>query len=178
MKKPIVIAGIAISTVGVIGILLAGLQSQADTTPTEEERRSATITSTTETTKEEPQGETKKEEKENQKEIPKKALYVEYDEDTFSAHLERTRILFFYDKSHAPSQALDILISDSLEQFPDDLSIFKTTLQDAKEEADTLGVTDPGVAISFTSDTQLQGVYVAPEKPNLDSFLAVLGIES
>ena len=176
MKKPIVIAGVAVGTVCVIGVLLAGLQPQNEANPTDREAtRTATITSSTEATEENSPDTTK--DKAVREELPNKAVYVTYDEDVFSAHLERSRILFFYDKSHAPSRALDTLITDSLKSLPDDISVFKTTIEDAPEEASTLGVTEPGVALSFTQDAQLKGVYVAPEKPNLETLLTILGIE-
>lgn len=175
MKKPLLIAGGLFGALCIAGVV-AALQSQTAQQTTEETARTTTITSSTEKTKEKTQPE--RDRKKTTEKLPEKAVYKEYDEDTFSAHSSRTRVLFFYDSSHAPSVSLDKLITESLAKLPDDVSIFKTTLDDSPEEATTLGVTEPGVAISFTHDTELMGAYVAPEQPDLATFTAILGLES
>lgn len=175
MKKPLLIAGGLFGALCIAGVI-AALQSQTAQQTKEETTRTTTITNSTEKTKEEAQSTRDKEN--NTEKLPEKAAYVDYDEDTFSAHSSRTRVLFFFDSSHAASVSLDKLITESLSKLPDDVSVFKTTLNDSPDEAKTLGVTEPGVAISFTHDTQLMGAYVAPEQPDLATFIAILGLKS
>lgn len=174
-KKPLIITGAVLGAICLVG-LIAALQPRSEDETTTTQTTNTTISSSTEKTAEEPSdGQTS--DTASEEPLPDKAVSLDYDEDTFSAHASRTRVLVFYDDTHAPSRALDTLITNSLGKLPDDISVFTTTLTDAPEEAATLGVTQPGVAISFTHDTQLKGVYVAPATPDLATMLAVLGIE-
>lgn len=172
MKRAgIVIGIILLCLVAVIAIATAGTTGENS----EKTTSKTTITASTEATEGSDGGTSASPEK-SEIEERERATYTTYDEDAFVADSNLQRVLVFYDKQHKPSVALDTLIETSLADLPTDVSIYRTTLSDSPDIATTLGITEPGAALSFDEQTQLIGVYVAPESPSLEAFRTILDL--
>lgn len=173
MKRTAIIGGVAL--VCVIVFIAASAANREEATTEEKTSTKTTITSSTETTKQS-SGDTSDSSAETESASRDSATYVEYDEESFAGDTKLLRILVFYDKQHKPSVALDTMLRTSLASLPEDVSIYKTTIAENPDIAESLGVTQPGAALSFDEQTQLSGVYISPETPSLEAFRAVLGV--
>ena len=109
--------------------------------------------------------------------LSKKAAYVDFSRSAFKERAGVNRVLFFYDKSHAPSTKLDNLLRTHISEFPDNLAIFKTTLSAEAELAKSLAVTSPGTALKYDAKNNLVGIYITNDAPDIATFRAALQID-
>lgn len=105
------------------------------------------------------------------------AHYEVFNEAAFRAASSKTRLLFFYDASHAPSVALDSQLSTRAAELPDKLYIYRITMADHADIAEEFGITQPGTVLKFDTESQLAGVYIASANTSFDSFVTTLALK-
>lgn len=181
--KLIAAAGIVLLVV-IVGISTALVGTRQDSQPTEERTTVSTSTSTMpaeQAPKSSSSTSTKKttttSKNPSQAASSTGASYEEFSEAVFRAASSKPRILFFYDSTHAPSVALDSQLRTRASELPHDLHIYRITLATHKDIAEQFGVTQPGTVLKFDSNSQLAGIYIAPDNPTFDSLITTLALK-
>lgn len=105
------------------------------------------------------------------------ASYTDYDLETFRSVADETRILFFYDSTHAPSKTLDNLLENDIENFPDDVHVFKVDYASEKDLVTELSVSQAATVLKYEDVDQLTGIYVANDTPDIASFRQILSLK-
>lgn len=104
------------------------------------------------------------------------ATYIKYDPTTFSQLTHFSRVIFFYSQDHAPSVALDKLIATHLKDLPPDTIVLNAPYSLQYKLADDYGVSQPGTAIKIDGEGQVTSVYIAPDAPTIEGFMASLSL--
>lgn len=172
MKRYAIVGGIVVVLIVGAAVLFAGSDSADNTTAdtaqphesSSEEQKEARGTTTDNHSSSEDQPATG-------------ARYVDYSQKSFSSQADRQRILVFVDGTDATSQALESLLKNSLTELPENTTLYRTDIAKHQDIATTLGVTQPGIAIKFNADTNLAGIYIAPETPDISIFKSSLQLE-
>lgn len=173
MKRYVIVGGIVAVLIVGAAVLFAGSDSADNTT--------ADTAQPSESSSEE-QKEAKETTTDNRSSSPEDrpatgARYVDYSQQSFRDQADRQRILVFVDGTDATSQALESLLKNSLAELPENTTLYRTDIAKHQDIATTLGVTQPGIAIKFNADTNLAGIYIAPETPDISIFKSSLQLE-
>lgn len=183
MKKYVILGGIILALIAVAAaaILNNSPEQSVETTSTTTVTSSTTATTIDEldqgeseasNTRDSSQSTSSTEEKKT-----KSASYQKFSRDAFRSKADTERVLFFYDKDHEPSVALDKLLEAHIADFPDNTAIFKTQYLEEKELAASLSVTSPGTALKYSADNTLAGIYLSNDQPDIVTFRAALDLQ-